>query len=465
MKHCNATYKTSIKFTDFGDNPQESPFSFHYPFGHMDFTDKPNGIMNWFIYKALYPETPNSNFAEFYHDAVHMIDANKLTANENGCIRNFNFDRDTAYHMDATLFGNYLRDKICIPSGMKHILSDVTDVKLEKDGYVSHVVTDRGTLSADLYIDCTGFKSLILDQKMKVPFYSFHDTLMNDRAIATIIDYVDKEKEMESVTNCTAIECGWVWNIPLWNRIGTGYVYSSEFATEEEALEQFKRHLKSNRMICQDDDRVERAQYRHIKIRHGVHERSWEKNVVGIGLSNGFIEPLESTGLMLTHEAILKMIGVLKTRKGVVSKFDIDSYNHNLYQQIIGFKEFISLHYALSIRRDTPYWKHGSQNITYCPNMLEKKIYGNQYANISALSIGKREYNPDMGGIPYIAAGMGLNPLDDSRVKFINRLENEVGNNYPERIRDVWELHIKELNRIIKRLPTHYKYLLNNIYN
>ena len=154
-----------------------------------------------------------------------------------------------------------------------------------------------------------------------------------------------------------------------------------------------------------------------------------------------------------------------KTRNCVVSKFDIDSYNHNLYQQIIGFKEFISLHYALSIRRDTPYWKHVTQNITYCPDMLEKKVYANQYANISALSVAKREYNPDMGGIPYIAAGMGLNPLDATRVNFINKLDNQEHINYYNRTRDLWEIHLKYLKRIIKRLPTHYKYLLNNIYS
>jgi tryptophan halogenase len=466
MKHCNATYKTSIKFTDFANNPQEKPTSFHYPFGCFDFTDKPTGIMDWFIYKAKNPDTPNSNFAEFYHDAVFMIDENKLTKNENGCIRNFIFNRDTAYHMDASLFGNYLRDHICKPNNIRHILSNVKDIKLDKEGAVTSVVTDSGEYDADLYIDCTGFKSLILDQKMKVPFMSFHDTLMNDRAIATIIDYVDKEKEMESVTNCTAIECGWVWNIPLWNRIGTGYVYSSEFATEEQALEQFKRHLKSNRMICQDDDRVEKAEYRHIKIRHGVHEQSWVKNVVGIGLSNGFIEPLESTGLMLTHEAILKMVNILKTRNCVVTKFDVDGYNFNLRQQILGFKEFISLHYALSARRDTPYWKKVSQQITYCPSMLDKETGSNQYANVSNFGISKREFNSDMGGIPYIAAGMGLNPVDDRRVDFINRLQDSNADEYFwARTRDVWELHVRDLKRILKRLPTHYKYLLDNIYN
>ena len=97
--------------------------------------------------------------------------------------------------------------------------------------------------------------------------------------------------------------------------------------------------------------------------------------------------------------------------------------------------------------------------------MLEKKVYANQYANISALSVAKREYNPDMGGIPYIAAGMGLNPLDATRVNFINKFDNQEHINYYNRTRDLWEIHLKDLKRIIKRLPTHYKYLLNNIYS
>lgn len=464
MKHCDATYKTSIKFTDFREDPSDLPHTFHYPFGRYDFTDKPHGIMDWFIYKAKHPETPCENFAEFYHDVVLMSDANKMTHNTHGAIRNFNFKSDTAYHLNAALFGDYLKTHICIPNNINHIVATVNDIILDEHGYISSVQTDIGDLTADLYIDCTGFKSLLLEEKMNVPFTSFHDTLLNDRAIATPLPYIDIEREMECVTNCTAIEAGWVWNTPLWSRIGTGYVYSSKFATEDEALEQFKKHLVSNRMICPDKTRVDNAEFRHIKIKHGVHDRSWEKNVVGIGLSNGFIEPLESTGLMLTHEAILKVVSMIKTRGGTVTKYDIDSFNHSFNQQIRGFKQFISLHYALSMRSDTPYWKYVTQEITYCPEMLGSTESPNQYSNIALKTIAEKEFNPNMGGIPYISAGMGHNPTDSDRVNFVDSNIPDKIPLYWEKIYDTWLQHKREALNIINRLPTHYQFLKTHIY-
>ena len=343
MKHCNATYKTSIKFLNFREEPTTPPHVFHYPFGRYDFSDKPRMLMEWFIAKANNPELDPYTFSQFFHDSVMMTDANKLCKNEDGKIRGFSFSEDTAYHMDAGLFGVYLRDHICLPAGLEHILENVQDIKKKEDGSIDHLITDKGRkLEADLYIDCTGFKSLLLEQAMGVPFISFNDTLMNDSAIATVIPYVDRDYEMECVTSCTAIESGWVWNIPLWNRIGTGYVYSSKFSTKEQAEEEFRNHLKSGNMrVPYQIDRADQAVFKHIKIKHGTHERSWEKNVVGIGLANGFIEPLESTGLMLTHEAIIKMVSAIKMRGGRVTKFDVDCFNYAFKEQILGFKEFI----------------------------------------------------------------------------------------------------------------------------
>jgi flavin-dependent dehydrogenase len=227
MPHCNATYKTSIKFIDFRENPTEVPHKFHYPFGKYNIIDKPREIMDWFLYKAKHPELDPYNFAEFFHDSILMTDRNKLTKNTDGKIRGFNFASDTAYHFEASLFGIYLRDHICLPSGMTHVLDHVVDIAQNQDGSIKEINTkNNGALTADLYIDCTGFKSMLLEQKLGVEFVSFNETLLNDRAVATVIPYIDKTTEMENYTSCTAIECGWVWNIPLWHRIGTGYVYS-----------------------------------------------------------------------------------------------------------------------------------------------------------------------------------------------------------------------------------------------
>lgn len=455
MKHCNATYKTSIKFTDFRDNPKEKPYTFHYPFGKPFVDDKNNGLMDWFFYRAKYPDHPCENFAEYFHDAVLMTDANKMTYNENEALRNFIPFIDVAYHMNAALFGEYLRDQVCIPNGLNHILATVKGATKDADGAISKLHTDKGDLYADLFIDCTGFKSFLLEEILGVPFKSFNDVLMNDRAIAAPIQYIDKNKEMECVTNCTAIENGWVWNTPLWDRIGTGYVYSSDFVSDDEALQQFKKHLKSNRMICQDDKRIDKTEFRQIKIRHGKHEKAWEKNVIAVGLSNGFVEPLESTGLLMTHEAIIKLTNTLKTRNGYYNKLDIDSFNFSLNHQIDGFKNFVAIHYGLSQRNDTEYWRHVTNNVSYNSGLFE---------SFSRWTHHDRSYFGNLQeGTFYIAAGMGYNPVDDSKFDFISTLYN-MDKYVPEKTMDEWLNHKRLVMKIIDRLPTHYEFLKKHIY-
>lgn len=466
MAQCNATYKTSIKFIDFRETPTEKPHTFHYPFGSFDITDKRRQLMEWFILRARRPnDVDPSNFAEFFHDSILMTDQNKMTKNEDFKIRGFVFATDTAYHMDAGAFGQYLKDTICLPGGLTHILDTVTEIKTDQDG-VSGVVTENsGTLTADLYIDCTGFKSMLLEQTLGVPFISFHDTLHNDRAIATTIPYIDADREMENYTSCTAIEAGWVWNIPLWHRIGTGYVYSSKFATEAEAEQHFRRHLASNRMICPSAERAAEAEFRHIKIKHGVHERAWEKNVVGIGLSNGFIEPLESTGLMLTHEAIIKMVSALKMRQGRVTKFDVDCFNYAFKEQILGFKEFISLHYALSMRNDTPYWQHVSENTVYNQRMSDYKLSINNMAHDIAYRLHRsRVFDHNMSGIVYIAAGMGYNPIDTGFGDYLDFKYHEPPEFWNETLQQ-WQQHRAEVMAHIDTLPSHKQFLAETIYN
>ena len=463
MSKCNATYKTSIKFTDFSNKNE----TFHYPFGLFDVTDS-GTLMPWFNWKAIDSTVKNSNFAEYFNSSVDMINQNKLTKNENNEIRGFNFKFDTAYHMDATLFGNFLRDKFCLPSGMKHIIDEVVEVNLESDGSVKSLSTkNTGELTADLYIDCTGFKALLLDKTLKVPFTSFNKELINDYAIATHIPYINPEIEMESVTNCVAIESGWAWNIPLRNRLGAGYVYSSKFVSKEEAEIQFRNHLASNNMVISDKDRAETAEFHHIKIRHGAHETSWKHNVVGIGLASGFIEPLESTGLMLTHENVLFLIRTLKRRNGLVNRFDIDSFNFSVQDTIERFRQFVSQHYALSSRRDTPYWKHVTEEITYdnvtarFENPKHPNPGDNSFVNLAFRLNQSENFDTTMGGLPYIAAGMGYNPIYISEVHAGKLPTDE---NHWKETKTKYEKHRAETQLFIDKMPSHYQFLKDNLY-
>ena len=383
IKHVEGSYKLSIKFTDFYKKGE----AFHYPFGEPATGGTRAGTNDWWFKKMLYPKTPYSDYAEcIYPLQMAYVNQNKFESLNN-----------------------------------KYI--------------------------ADLYIDCTGFKSLLLDKTLKEPFESYSDMLPNDSAWATRIQYKDKEKELVPYTNCTAIENGWVWNIPLWSRIGTGYVYSSKFVDDETALKQFKKHLGQ-----------ENLEFKNIKMRVGIHNRLWVKNVVAIGLSAGFIEPLESNGLYTVHEFLTNL--VMNLQRDKISQWDRDNFNYQCKHMFKEFSEFVGLHYALSHRDDTEYWKH-------CLN----KTWDNTLINLEhrAFSgfkeaVHNKTYNfkyPSYSGLHCIAAGMHWAPTNKtSLIKHGEYNEEILEKEFEECINKLNER--KELcKQLVKEKPSLFSVLKN----
>ena len=346
-----------------------------------------------------------------------------------------------AYHFDATKFAIWLRDRYCIPKGITHIKEDIETIEQDEDGIKSL----NKKYKADLYIDCTGFKSLLLSKTLKEPFESYSDMLPNDSAWATRIQYKNKEKELQPYTNCTAIENGWVWNIPLWSRIGTGYVYSSKFVDDDTALKQFKKHLG------QED-----LEFRNIKMRVGIHNRLWVKNVCAIGLAAGFIEPLESNGLYSVHEFLFYLVRNMQREK--VSQWDKDNFSFQCKHLFREFAEFVALHYALSHRTDTEYWK-ANFNKSWEDKLINLKpslING----FLTAAYDRSRNYVFNMqGGLHCIAAGMNWSPTDTFALEYIN--ESDIKN-----LSKGWMEQINNLNKAkeasqerVKKEPSLYSVL------
>ena len=400
MTHTDASYKMSIKFTDFYE---KDGGAFHYPFG-TPFTENLEGTKDWFYKKHFYPDTPVEDFVRSYFPAAALFEQNKFAINKYGQFDNYNADWDVAYHFDATKFGLWLKERYCLPRGVRLISDTVADAELSDKGIETLKLSSGGSIEADLFIDCTGFKSLLLGNYLKEPFNDYGDILPNNRAWATRVPYKDKERELEPFTNSTALGNGWAWNIPSWERLGTGYVYSDKYISKEDAKEEFKQHLMSDKMIVpRTREEVDALEFKDIPMRVGMHERTFVKNVVAIGLSAGFIEPLESNGLFSVHEFLFKLIKTLE--RPAITQWDRDVYNAGVFGMWRNFAEFVGLHYALSIRNDTPYWEANANRI-YKPGL--HKVVPDTAQGYSALHHSKMfgTMLPEVAGMNWITVGM-----------------------------------------------------------
>ena len=428
MSYTDASYKLSIRFEDFykkGDG------GFHYPFGDMYEQDYTRDI--WYHKKMISEDLPYTDFANTMFDQMALVNNNTIFKNENKELPNFDFKKTVAYHFDATKFGLWLKDHYCIPRGVKHIIEDIETIDTNENG-ISKL---NKKYEADLFVDCTGFASILLGKTLNEPFESYSNILPNNKAWATRVPYKDKENQLEPFTNCTAIENGWVWNIPSWERIGTGYVYSDKYVSDEEALQQFKNHLD-----LKGHD-YSNSEFKNIKMRVGIHKRLFVKNVVAIGLSSGFIEPLESNGLYTTHEFLLNLVRTLGRGDGdSVSQYDKDTFNVTCKAKFRGFAEFVGLHYALSHRDDTEYWRDIS-NKTFDDRMNDQVLAFQPGFLTNAFDKFERRGFPENGGINCVGVGMRYLPVD----KYIGRYYKHI-DTMDELISIIYESHKDKFNKM-----------------
>ena len=192
MAACDATYKLSIKFTDFYKKGE----AFHYPFGSPHLEGNVSQLNDWWFKKFLYPSTPYSDYATSNYPQMALVNENKCFFNTEKIIP-FDFNKDTAFQFDATKFGLWLRDNICIPGGLRHIKEEIKTIEQDSGG----ITTLNKQHSADLFIDCTGFKSLLLENALKEPFINLEKMLPNNTAWCTRIPYTNKKKHLFSLTN------------------------------------------------------------------------------------------------------------------------------------------------------------------------------------------------------------------------------------------------------------------------
>lgn len=451
MVDTDASYKLSIRFKNFHRKKDDG---FHYPFGKAYLGDSQFGFQDWFIKKALSPETPFTDFAETYFPQMAIVNKGKYTVNRSGAIAEFNGDKDYALHFNAIKFAEWLRNKFSIPKGVKRIEATVSEVKTDENG-VSALVLDNGQeISADLYIDCTGFKALLANAVGEVEFLDMSDRLPCNKAWAVQMPYKNVEKELENYTNCTALGNGWVWNTPLYSRIGTGYVYSDKFTTDEEALKEFKAHLCSDEMVVPrtEEDLID-LKFNQVKFKTGRMSEVWNKNVVTIGLSAGFIEPLESNGLHTTHEYLIALVKVLD--KDLNNKPMKDIFNKGCEKIFMGFFDFVEIHYSHSERKDTEFWRY----------MTDKKSPAGHKEEISGMFTNYLfGFNPQNLGIACVMVGHEFTPLNKTSLKLWDWTQDQDVHTVAAGFEFRSNKSKKIWNDEASELPSHYEYLKKKFY-
>ena len=347
MPECNATYKNGISFKNWSTVSGYEEYFHPFPCGLDSLT-----------FNYLY------NNAALRRKGVDVI-ANpnrfslmaSLTGKKLAPIpsKNFPFHFQYGYHFDSILLGKFLRKK-AVESGVNHIQGTVESVEQHSNGDITSLkLSNEQTLAADFFVDCSGFASILLEKTLKVPFISFADNLFNDSAIAlpTTID-----THIPSETLSTALTNGWAWQIPLTNRFGNGYVYSSQHCTQDEAEKELRAHLG-----VLDSD----IEARHLKMKVGRAQESWHNNCVAVGLSQGFIEPLEATAIQFIY-ATIEQFSIAFEEGGFTNQHK-DEFNQRMNMNFEGIRDYIVLHYKTNSRSDSQYWIDNRENKNISNNL------------------------------------------------------------------------------------------------
>ncbi|MGN6849949.1 MAG: tryptophan halogenase family protein [Sphingomicrobium sp.] len=332
-----------------------------------------------------------------------------------------------AFHLDATLYARFLRS-FAEAGGVRRIEGKIVDVTLRgEDGHVESVqLADGRTIAGELFVDCSGFRGLLIQQALETGYEDWTKWLPCDRAIAAACSYTGNP---DPFTRATAHESGWQWRIPLQHRMGNGHVYCSGFISDDEAEQILRSNLEGE---LQGDPR-------RLSFKTGRRKLAWTRNVVSLGLSTGFVEPLESTSIHLVQAGIARLIAMFPDLR--FNPLERDEYNRQMQAQFEWVRDFVILHYKAMQRDDSDFW-------TQCaameiPSTLEEKIA--QFRNKARFFAEGVELFPRQS---WVAVMLGQNILPDDYEPVVDGLdENKVAQ------------ALEHLRRVyldtVERLPLH----------
>lgn len=357
ISECDASFKQGSKFVGWSVGGSEyyyHPFSLPIAYGEINLAT---------YWQQLY--SGNVSFANAVCAQGQICDEylspKQITTPE------YAFNVNYGYHLNAGKFSEFLRRHCVEKLNVNHMVDDVVGIESEDTGDIKALVLKTGKkVEGDLFIDCTGFSSLLIGKHYQIPVIGKRDILFNDTALATPVPYANDHSPIASCTTGTAQANGWIWDIGLSSRRGVGYVFSSAHTDEHDARATLASYLGASLL----PDAIEALPIRKIQFSPGYRENFWFKNCVAIGLSAGFIEPLEATALVLIELSAQmvaeEMPGNRQAMDIVAKRFNARFTHH--WGRII---DFLKLHYVLTRRTDTPYWRDHTARETIPASLQE----------------------------------------------------------------------------------------------
>ncbi len=336
-----------------------------------------------------------------------------------------------AYHIDAGLYAQFLRE-FAEQHGAQRHEGKVEEVRVnDVSGYIESVKTARGeVIEGDLFIDCSGFRGLLIEQALHTGYDDWSHWLPCDSAVAVQTESVG---ELVPYTRSIAREAGWQWRIPLQSRVGNGHVFCSRYLSDDEAVDTLLNNIDGETL---NDPRV-------IKFTTGTRRKHWNKNCVAMGLSSGFIEPLESTSIHLIQRSITRLVQLFPNN-GIVDA-DVEEFNHQMLTEIDNVRDFIVLHYVVTNRRDTAFWRHCAN--MEIPDSLKHRIElfkkTGRVFKVPTELFGENSW-------VQVMLGQGIMPEDYHSI--VDMME-------PAELRSFMQTIDNQAQHLVRQLPTHAEFI------
>lgn len=392
MKECDATYKVGISFPNWSTKPGFESY-FHPFFTELDrFTAPAFFHNNQLRRRGVDLEGHPDPFFLSWELAEQRLAPVAPP--------NFPFEILYGYHFDSGMLGKYLQ-KVAEGRGVKYQQANVTDVKLDDQGFIDHLDTEEGDkIKGDFFVDCTGLRGHLLQRALEVPYISFADVLFNDSAL---VFPTEPEENPTPQTISTALKYGWIWKIPLTSRFSNGYVYSSRYVDDDAAETEMRQHLG----LADSDEPT-----RRIKFKIGRVREHWAKNCLAVGLSQGFIEPLEATSIAIVQITAARFIEFF-SNGGHTDKYR-NEFNNFINTRFDSVRDYIVGHYRTNSRTDTDYWIDAGKNEKISPQLrqiLASWVAGNDITeDLKRLDL--ETYFPDTSW-NCLLTGMGMYPMQE----------------------------------------------------